>query len=41
MTETMQVVVGVFVVAAFVFCLYVAVREIIGIYKDMKDGGWL
>lgn len=34
MTETMQVVVGVFVVAAFVFCLYVAVREIRRLYNE-------
>lgn len=41
MTETIQVIVGVFVIAAFFFCLWVAIREIRGIYRDMKDGGWL
>lgn len=39
--ETLQIIVGVFVVFAFFFCGWIAIREIVGLYKDMKKDGMI
>lgn len=36
MIETIQTIVGVVVVPAAVFALFVAIHEAVGLYKDMK-----